>query len=439
MAIKKKDAMTILTALSAGIVPSRGLQHILVGRANEASQILKDLEDVKSGCSSVKFFIGPFGSGKTFIQALTSQIAFKEDFVVSKVDFTPERRLYGRDGKARSTYSEIARNISIKTAPEGNALTTIIDKWISEIQSRVSIEKGYGVVAFDNEEFLKDVEFEIARTVSAMDDLVGGYDFARVLTLYFKAFVQNDEKIKRCAIKWLRGEYSTRTEAKNELGVRDIITDINYYEYIKVLSQFIKQIGYSGFVINFDEAINLYKITHSQTREKNYETILKMFNDTIQGNLEGIYLTIGGTPEFLEDERRGLFSYEALRSRLQGNKFETEEYRDLAQPVMKLNPLSHNENFVLLQKLREIHSIYNKYNSDITDEELKEFLKKLYSRPGAMKNITTRDIVRSFIDALNILYQNEFYDRTKIFGETNVDASNSIEDKLASRFVSRKG
>lgn len=422
MKIKKRDSTAILNSLSGGVVPSRGLQYVMVGRTEEAKQIILDLNNVKSGSSVIKFFIGSFGSGKSFIQALIQQVAFKEKFVVAKADFTPERRLYGNDGKAVAIYTELMKNLSIATVPEGGALPTILDKWIGDVQAKVVQEKNYGSVEFDNPEFVKDVEREITAVVAKMDELTGGYDFSRILNLYFKGFIEDNTELQRQAIRWLRGEYKTKTEAKADLGVRGIIDDNNYYNYIKVLSQFVKQIGYSGLVVNFDEAINLYKITHPQTRDKNYETILKIYNDTLQGNVEGLYISISGTPEFLVDERRGLFSYGALKRRLESNRFETKEYRDLSQPVIKLTPLKHDETYVLLQKLRDIHSTHMGYETSVKDDEIQKFIRQEYSKPGAEENLTVGDVIRTFIGALNILQQNSSYNRADIFG-TNEETS----------------
>ncbi|MFA2764080.1 ATP-binding protein [Bacillus pacificus] len=423
MNIKKRDSSAILNSLAGGVVPSRGLQYIMVGRSDEAKQILSDLDNIKKGSSFMKLFIGPFGSGKSFIQALIQQIAFNEKFVVSKADFTPERRLYGSEGKAVAIYTELMKNIATATVPEGGALATILDKWISEVQLDVVRKKGYGSVEFDNPNFIKDVEQEITNVVSKMDELVGGYDFARVLSLYFKGFIEDNSELQRCSLRWLRGEYKTKTEARSDLGVREIISDNNYYEYIKVLSQFVKQIGYAGLVINLDEAINLYKITHPQTRDKNYETILKIYNDTLQGNVEGLYITLGGTHEFLEDERRGLFSYGALKRRLQSNRFETVEYRDLSQPVIKLTPLKHDETFVLLRKMRDIHAFHYGYESDITENEIMNFIREEYVRPGAEEHLTVGDIIKNFIGALNILHQNPGFNRGELFGEKEIEKS----------------
>lgn len=437
MKIKKRDSATILNSLSGGVVPNRGLHYIMVGRTKEAEQILKDLNDVKNGSSIVKFFIGPFGSGKTFIQALIQQIAFKENFVVTKADFTPERRLYASDGKAVATYTELMENLSISSKPDGNALKNILEKWINEVQAKVIKEKGYEALELNNPSFVKDMETEITAIVSKMDELTGGYDFARVLTLYFRGFVNDNSELQRCVIRWLRGEYRTKTEARNDLGVRTIIDDDNYYNYLKVMAKFVKQIGYSGLVINLDEAINLYKITHSKTREKNYESILKIYNDTLQGNVQGLYVTFSGTPEFLEDERRGLFSYGALKRRLESNKFETNEYRDLTQPVIKLTPLNQNDTFVLLTKLRDIHAVHHGYEPMITSEEIAAFLKKEYARPGASENLTVGDIIRTFIGALNILYQNPDLDKNEIF--STIEEKTRTESPLTSRFAKLEG
>lgn len=436
MNIKKRDSTAILNSLSGGVVPSRGLQYILVGRTHEATQILKELEEVKKGSSIVKFFIGSFGSGKSFIQALIQQIGLKEKFVVTKADFTPERRLYGNDNKAVAIYTELMKNLSISTVPQGGAISTILDMWITKVQEQVVQMRGYKSLELDNPDFVSDVEMEITRIVSKMDEFTGGYDFARILTRYYHGFIEGDQDIQRKALRWIRGEYRTKTEAKADLGVRDIINDDNYYNYLKILSQFVRQIGYSGLVLNFDEAINLYKITHSQTREKNYETILKIFNDTLQGNMEGLYITFGGTLEFLEDERRGLFSYGALKRRLETNRFETSEFRDLSQPVIKLKPLRHEETYVLLQKLRDIHAIHYNYTSYVTNNEIKQFIQKEYARPGALENLTVGEVVRGFLGALNIIHQNPQYNRSEIFGETNVPAATG---QVNSRFSRLEG
>lgn len=437
MKIKKRDSASILNSLSGGVVPNRGIHYVMVGRTEEANQILKDLQNIKEGASIIKFFIGDYGSGKSFIQALIQQLAFKESFVVAKADFTPERRLYGSERKAVATYTELMNNLSIPSKPDGKALKNILEKWINEIQMKVKDTNGYKSIELDNLSFVKDVEEEIVSVISKMDELTGGYDFARIISQYFKGFVEDNSEIQRLCLRWLRGEYTTKTEAKNDLGVRTIIDDQNYYDYLKLMAKFVRQIGYSGLVINFDEAVNLYKITHPQTREKNYETILKIYNDTLQGHVEGLYITFGGTPEFLEDERRGMFSYGALKRRLKSNKFETNEFRDLSQPVIKLTPLNQNDIFVLLMKLRDIHAVHHEYNKEITNDHIVSFLESEYSRPGANENLSVGEIIRNFIGALNILQQNQDLNIEDIFNDKQVLPKD--ETSIISRFSTMEG
>lgn len=434
MKIRKRDSAAILEALTGGVVPSRGLQHIMVGRTKEAEQILIDLKSVKAGSSIVKFFIGDFGSGKSFIQGLVKQVAFQYDFVVTNADFTAEKRLNGTD-KAIPLYTELINHLSTNISPEGNALSTIIDKWITKIQIKVKEEAGYGEIDFSNSDFVKDVGNMIVSEVIEMDSLSGGYDFSRVLNIYFNGFVKGDIEIQRKALRWMRGEYGTRTEARGDLGVRDIIDDHNYYDYIKVLSQFIRQIGYAGLVVNLDEAINLYKINHTQARERNYESILSIFNDCLQGNVEGLYFTFSGTSDFLKDERRGLYSYGALRRRLEVNRYETAEHRDLTQPVIELSPLKQEELFVLLQRIRGIHAGHYKYQANITDEEIKMFIIREFSLPGSEKFTTVGHIVKRFLDALNIIYLNPDFDRETIF-KAHVDEENTETPDIMQRFSS---
>jgi hypothetical protein len=427
MKIRKKDSNAILQSLSGGVVPRSGLEHIIVGRKAETEQIIKELNQVKDGAAVVKFFVGGFGSGKSFMLSILRHIAFKEKFVVGDVDFTPERRLYGGEGKAVATYSELMKNLSTSTKPDGGALPTIIEQWITNIQFAVQRENGYAAVNYDDEQFVKDVKLKISSVLSNLEGLIGGFDFARIISSYFDAYVEDNRHLQTCVLRWLRGEYTTRTEAKNDLGVRDIIDDSNWYDYLKVFSKFIMYVGYSGLIVNFDEAINLYKITHAQTREKNYEVILSIFNDITQGKAEHLYVTFAGTPEFLEDERRGLFSYEAIKRRLLTNRFETDEFRDLSQPVIRLSTLRKEELYVLLQKLTAIHAAHNDTETLVGDDDLKSFLVSLYSRPGAEQLLTPGEVVRDFIGALNILYQNPTMNKETIFTKVTQSIHNAAE------------
>ncbi len=99
-------------------------------------------------------------------------------------------------------------------------------------------------------------------------------------------------------MRWLRGEFATKTEAKAALGVRVIIDDENWYDYIKLFARFVSDIGYKGLLMMLDEVIHLYKISTSVSRQNNYDKLLAMFNDAMQGRVTYLGTLIGGTLNF---------------------------------------------------------------------------------------------------------------------------------------------
>ena len=410
LTIKAKEATAIINSLSGGVVPRLGVQHITVGRQLEIEAFTKSLDDVKNGHSMVKFWIGDFGSGKSFMLHLLNTVAMKQKFVVANADFTPDNRLYSNDGKAQILYSAIMDNIAIQTKPEGGALPTLLDKWIEQVVTKTSQIHNIPLTEIREERYVNLIHESIMQTVNEVTE-TGGFDFGLVVIKYYEGYIRNDEFLRRSALKWLKGEYNTKTEARQDLGVREIINDMNYYDMLKNFCRLFVSMGYSGFMINLDEAINLYKISTANTRAKNYEKILTIFNDCFQGKVSNLFINFAGTKDFLENERRGLFSYDALKTRLETNKFETVEYRDLAQPVIKLAPLNHNEVFVLLKKLKEIFDVNFEVNINITDHDIQMFMEELFNNPGADDFLTPREVVRDFINILSILRQNPEADK----------------------------
>ncbi|MDM1350950.1 ATP-binding protein [Myroides marinus] len=417
--IKPKEATAIINSLIGGVVPKIGVSHIAVGRNDEVNAFISALDDVKQGHSIMKFWIGDFGSGKSFMLHLLNTVALKQKFVVANADFTPENRLYSNDGKAVLLYSAIMNNLAIQTKPEGGALPVLLQKWIESVLMKVAKDNKLALTEVANEQNIALVEAEIMVTINALSD-VGAFDFGSVIIKYFKGVIDNDDNLKKYALKWLKGEYKTKTEAKAELGVREIINDHNYYDMLKNFCKLFTSIGYSGLMINLDEAINLYKIQNSATREKNYEKILTIYNDCLQGKVENLFFNIAGTKDFLENERRGLFSYNALKTRLETNRFETSEIRDFAQPVIKLRPLSHNEIYVLLKNLQVIFDQNYQVKSDIEDQDIKNFMEEIYNKPGAQEFLTPRQVTRDFLNILNILRQNSNLDKQKLFQDINI-------------------
>lgn len=417
--IKPKEATSIINSLIGGVVPKIGVQHITVGRSEEINALVLALEDVKNGHSMVKFWIGDFGSGKSFMLHLLNTVALKQKFVVTNADFTPDNRLYSNDGKGVSLYTAIMDNISIQTKPEGGALPTLLEKWIEQIVTKTAEENKIALTDIRNEEYLNLIQTNIMKTINEISE-VGGFDFGMVVMKYYEGYIKDDEHLRRNALKWLKGEYRTKTEAKQDLGVREVINDLNYYDMLKNFCKLFVNMGYSGFMINLDEAINLYKISTSVMREKNYEKILTIYNDCFQGKVANLFFNFAGTKEFLENPRRGLFSYNALKTRLETNKFETIEIRDFAQPVIRLLPLDHNEIFVLLKKLKAIFDYNYKINLTITDNDIQQFMEELFNKPGASEFLTPREVIRDFLNILNIIRQNPNVDKNKLFGELEI-------------------
>ena len=387
------------------------------------------LEDVKNGHSMVKFWIGDFGSGKSFMLHLLNTVALKQKFVVANADFTPDNRLYSNDGKGVALYTALMDNIAIQTKPEGGALPTLLEKWIEQIIAKTAQDNNIPLADIRSEKYLSLIQNNIMKTVGEITE-VGGFDFGTVVLKYYEGYIRDDEQLRRNALKWLKGEYRTKTEARQDLGVREIINDLNYYDMLKNFCKLFVQLGYSGFIVNLDEAINLYKISTSVMREKNYEKIMTIYNDCFQGKVSNLFFNFAGTKEFLANERRGLFSYHALKSRLETNKYETAEVRDFAQPVIRLTPLDHNEIFVLLKKLKAIFDYNYKTDINISDSDIQLFMEEIFNKPGAAEFLTPREVIRDFLNIMNILRQNPTVDKTRLFGDIEISDERPDENSL---------
>ena len=389
--------------MKGGVVPRIGLPYITVGRRKEIEALLHDVDIISEGGASFRFIVGKYGSGKSFLLQIIRNYVMDRGFAVVDADLSPERRLQGTHGQGLATYRELISNLSVKTKPEGGALSMILDKWINSVQTETAEQTGLNP---DSTEFEQKVVQQIYAVIRSMQELVHGFDFARLLSIYYKAFINDDDDMKGKVLKWFRGEYSTKTEARQDLGVNVIISDDDWYEYLKLFAYFFRQAGYSGLLMLVDELVNIYKIPNAITRQYNYEKILTMYNDALQGKARYIGTIMCGTPQCVEDTRRGIYSYEALRSRLQEGKFSKQGDEDLLAPVIKLQPLTNEEMLVLSEKLAGLHSSLYGYETKLTANDLADFIKIEYGRIGADTNITPREIIRDFIELLDILYQN---------------------------------
>jgi len=431
--IKPKEATAIINSLLSGVVPRIGLQHITVGRSSEVAAFLTALEDVKNGHSMMKFWIGDYGSGKSFMMHLLNAVAMKQKFVVANADFTPENRLYSNEGKATLLYTSIMDNLAVQTRPEGGALPGLLEKWIEQVMAETAEELNIGIDEIRKDVYPRKIREKMERKLSAVIDR-GSFEFIKVIIAYYDGYITEDEELRKNALRWLKGEYTTRTQARMELGVREIIDDHNYYSMLKNFCNLFVSMGYSGFMINLDEAINLYKISMSNNREKNYEKLLSIYNDCFQGQVSHLFINVAGTQEFLENERRGLFSYQALKSRLETNKHEKKGIRDFAQPVIRLMPLDHTEIFVLLQNLKLIFDLNYKTTIDIDKEDIRQFMEDIFNKPGADEFLTPREVIRDFLNILSILRQNPGVDKKKLIADIQIqderamDAMENIEE-----------
>ncbi|MBQ1377389.1 MAG: ATP-binding protein [Lachnospiraceae bacterium] len=401
--VPKRISQAVLNSLKGGVVPRIGLPYIAVGRKNEIEALLHDVDIISEGGASFRFITGRYGSGKSFLLQTIRNYVMDRGFIVVDADLSPERRLQGTRGQGLATYRELIGNLSTKTKPEGGALTLVLDRWISAVQTEASQETG---LMPGDPGLSAATDRKIMAVTSSISELVHGFEFARLLSAYYHASMEGDDETKAKVVRWFRGEYSLKREAKEELGVNVIITDDDWYDYLKLFAVFFRLAGYTGLMIMVDELVNIYKIPNSITRQYNYEKILTMYNDTLQGKARYLGIIMSITPQALEDKRRGIYSYEALRSRLAEGRFARPGARDLLGPVIRLEPLVPEEMLVLCEKLADMHADLYNYERQLAMEDLETFIRIEYGRIGADQNITPREVIRDFIKLLDLLYQN---------------------------------
>lgn len=391
--IKNKERDAIIQSLKIGVVPRLGLRHIQVGRSQELSSLVKNIDNIKDGGNAFRFVIGEYGSGKTFFLQLVKSIALEKGLVTINADLAPNKRLHASDGQARTLFSELINSTSTRTKKDGNALDNILERFItSMIEQAKSTEKS--------------VSYTINQSLLRVKDHVGGYDFATVVEKYWIGYETCDDNLKNCAVRWLKAEYTTKGEALRDLGVRTYINDAGFYDYLKLFSVLVKLAGYEGLLVCIDEMVNLYKLTNSTSRKSNYEEILRMLNDSLQGATSNIGFILGGTPEFLTDTHRGLYSYEALKSRLAENTFAKQlGITDYNSTVLRLSNLSKEELYLLLKNLRYVFAYGDEQEYLVPDDALVSFLNHCANKIGDSYFRTPRNTIKEFLNLLSILEQ----------------------------------
>lgn len=431
--IRPRERSAIIQSLRAGVTPRIGLEYIQVGRVNEVKALIEDLDNIEQGGSAFRIIIGDFGAGKSFFLQLIRYIALEKGMVVINADMSPDRRLFASNGQARNLYKELARNLATRAHPEGNAMIPLVEKFITE-QRRIADAEG------------KDVERVIKDKLNSLSELVDGYDFAQVIATYWKAYNEGNEDLKNNVIRYLRGEYTSRADARRDLGVRAIVEDNNVYDHIKLLARFVTQAGYKGLLVNLDEVVNLYKLPSQRARSSNYEQVLRILNDCLQGSAENLGFLLGGTPEFLMDQRKGLYSYEALHSRLAENTFaQIANVVDYHSPILMLQNLSPEEIYVLLCNIRNVFAGGNKDKYILPDEALKAFLEHCSKNIGDAYFRTPRNTIKAFVDLLSIVEQNPDLSWQSLIGNIKIDSEtdNSLvtiadDDKLTETVIKKE-
>ena len=409
--VPRRIAQTVLNSLKGGVVPRVGLPYITVGRKDEIEALLHDVDIISEGGASFRFIVGRYGSGKSFLIQAIRNHAMDRGFIVADADLSPERRLQGTRGQGLATYRELIGNLSTKTKPEGGALTLVLDRWIGNVQAeclkKTGLEPG-------NPTLTRAVDERIYDVTSQVSELVHGFEFGKLLSRYYHAYAEGDDETMAKVARWFRGEYTTKREARADLDVGIIITDDDWYDYLKLFAVFFRLAGYTGMMVMIDELVNIYKIPNAISRQYNYEKLLAMYNDALQGKARYLGIIMGATPQALEDKRRGIYSYEALRSRLTEGKFSRPGARDMLAPVIRLDPLGPEEMLVLCEKLADMHADLYGYDEHVTTDDLAKFVKMEYGRIGAETNITPREIIRGFIELLDLMCQHPELDASTL-------------------------
>ncbi|MBQ4480056.1 MAG: ATP-binding protein [Victivallales bacterium] len=432
--IPRRIMQTVLNSLKGGVVPRIGLPYITVGRKHEIAALLHDVDIIAEGGAACRFIVGRYGSGKSFLLQTMRNYMMDRGFIVADADLSPERRLHGTHGQGLATYRELIGNLSTKTKPEGGALTLILDRWISNAQTAAAEETG---LPPGDPALAAAVDRRILAVTRSLGELVHGFEFARLVSAYYHAYLEGDDDTKARVTRWFRGEYTQKREAREELGVNLVVTDDDWYDYLKLFAEFFRLAGYQGLVVMIDELVNLFKIPNAITRQYNYEKLLAMYNDTLQGKARHLGILLGATPQAVEDQRRGVFSYEALRSRLAEGKFSRPGARDLLAPIIRLEPLTPEEMLVLCEKLAGMHAGLYGYQRRLTTEELAAFIKLEFSRIGADQNITPREVIRDFIELLDLLYQNPALTLEELMasGDFQFAKSEAVSDQAGGDFA----
>ena len=421
--VPKRTLTTLMNALSSGVVPRRGLEYIAVGRKKETETFVNDLEDTAAGGGAFRFISGRFGNGKSFMTQMVRNYAMDRGFMVMDADLAINRRLTGTKKEGLNTYRELVKNTAIRTRPEGGAMEPMLQAWIQDMADAISEEKGISSDDVTDDDMAK----RIRSATASMNCMQGYQDFIKVVIRYCKDYRAGSDDI--FALTWLKGECELKTEVRKNLGINTLVDDSSWYDFVKLWAELSTKLGYKGLVVFLDEAVVLYKLQNKISRSNNYERLLTMFNDIMQGKSSHLSMYVCGTPEFIEDPNRGLYSYEALRSRLVSGRFEN-GYDNYLGPVINLRPLTNEEIYVLLKTIRDLHEQRYAYDSGITDDMLEDYLKAVLGSVISTTMVTPREITRDLISLLDTMHQNPDTKFSDMISGRKVTADRNPDDDI---------
>lgn len=385
--IRERERAAILNAVAGGVTPRQGIQHIQVGRADEVEAMIHDIKEIEEGAASFRIFQGSYGSGKSFLLTLTKTLALKRNLIVMSADFSPDRRLYSSSGKATALYRELVRSMSTSTCPDGGAMAELLDT----VDEKVSL---------GDQKFLASIR----KLPYGFDALTVCMRWHRAKHPTTKAEERDSFIMQDACLRWMSGE--STADHKRMLGVRSTIGDEGAYDALKMLAMLAHAAGYAGLLVELDECVNLWKINNAQSRDRNYEQILRIFNECLQGDAHYIGFILGGTPEFVMDPRRGLFSYDALRTRLMSSDFGKDGNGvDTTGPVIDLMPLTQEDLLTLLCNITNVDALGDKGDWRVSTDQMTEFLRRFYNTLGADYYKTPREIIKSYVELLRAMEQ----------------------------------
>jgi adenosylhomocysteinase len=363
--------------------------------------LISELDFVQLGNSSIRFIQGEYGSGKTFLSLKLSEIAKRKGFAVSTVIISPSNLLCNLS----DIYETIIENLAVKDKIEVSGFIDILDAWSYNHFSKVkkiephnnNSENSDSIVA----SLYKNIEYELvsAQNIHPL--------FAKCVLAYAKSKINRDYDKARMAISWFKGiDKISNFEYRKELGIKGKLENKDVLSFLKGLVYLIKDTGYNGLLLIFDEIETIQRLQIKKQRQESYETIRVILDEVGLNNFKNVFFIMTGTPQFFQDRKFGIPSYSALYERISEP---SKVYGDsIKQPILKLKKL--NEDF-LIEISKKVIKLYGEaYSWDpqnkISDSIIKDLIKVFAENFGEI-NTKPRDYLRRLIKLLDLTFENQ--------------------------------